>query len=216
MRSSSAEYTPRSWTPRHCRSRGRPDRPGATRGGASRPASDVLGFELQLPRFDLSLEKRRETKTPSSTRRRARSRPTDWGSRRQPSRRKGRDDVGSPNRILREEIGGKVIVRTGRRIPGVLPVGGVHSPISVVRMAVGDAYGAQEWREEGDAGGVPDRADRAADLPGSRRVRLPPGEQDRRQGLRRAKYTVSPIRGCSRRRWTPRPSDTRTSPTSRS
>ena len=29
-----------------------------------------------------------------------------------------RDDVGSPNRILREEIGGKVIVRTGRRIPG--------------------------------------------------------------------------------------------------
>ena len=61
------------------------------------------------------------------------------------------DDVGSPNRILREEIGGKVIVRTGRRIPGVVPFGGVHAPISVVRMAVGDAYGAQEWREgEGD------------------------------------------------------------------
>ena len=56
-------------------------------------------------------------------------------------------DVGSPNRILREEIGGKVIVRTGRRIPGVVPLGGVHSPISVVRMAVGDAYGAEEWRE---------------------------------------------------------------------
>ena len=60
-------------------------------------------------------------------------------------------DVGSPNRMLREEIGGKVIVRTGRRIPGVVPFGGVHSPISVVRMAVGDAYGAKEWREgEGD------------------------------------------------------------------
>src|SRR5207247_7873579 len=60
-------------------------------------------------------------------------------------------DVGSPNRILREEIGGRVIVRTGRRIPGVAPLGGVHSPISVVRMAVGDAYGAEEWREgEGD------------------------------------------------------------------
>ena len=53
--------------------------------------------------------------------------------------------------MLREEIGGKVIVRTGRRIPGVVPFGGVHSPISVVRMAVGDAYGAKEWREgEGD------------------------------------------------------------------
>src|SRR5207253_2682529 len=51
----------------------------------------------------------------------------------------------------REEIGGKVIVRTGRRIPGVVPLGGVHAPISIVRMAVGDAYGAEEWREgEGD------------------------------------------------------------------
>ena len=28
----------------------------------------------------------------------------------------GADDVGSPNRIIREAIGGKVIVRTGRRI----------------------------------------------------------------------------------------------------
>src|SRR5205823_1008340 len=63
----------------------------------------------------------------------------------------GADDVGSPNRILREDIGGRVIVRTGRRIPGVAPLGGVHAPISVVRMAVGDAYGAKEWREgEGD------------------------------------------------------------------
>ena len=40
-----------------------------------------------------------------------------------------------------------MIVRTGRRIPGVVPLGGVHSPVSVVRMAVGDAYGAKEWRE---------------------------------------------------------------------
>ena len=40
-----------------------------------------------------------------------------------------------------------MIVRTGRRIPGVIPHGGVHAPISVVRMAVGDAYGAKEWRE---------------------------------------------------------------------
>jgi isocitrate/isopropylmalate dehydrogenase len=57
------------------------------------------------------------------------------------------DDVGSPNRILREQIDGKVIMRTGRRIPGVTPVGGVHHPIAVCRMAVGDAYGAEERRE---------------------------------------------------------------------
>jgi isocitrate/isopropylmalate dehydrogenase len=41
-----------------------------------------------------------------------------------------------------------VIIRAGRRIPGVNPVAGVHHPIAVVRMAVGDAYGAEERREE--------------------------------------------------------------------
>jgi isocitrate/isopropylmalate dehydrogenase len=60
-------------------------------------------------------------------------------------------DVGSPNRILREEVDGKVIIRTGRRIPGVVPFGGTHHPISIVRMAVDDAYGADE-RREGEAG----------------------------------------------------------------
>src|SRR5256885_1253720 len=63
----------------------------------------------------------------------------------------GKDDVGSPNRIVREGVDGRVIVRTGRRLPGVTPIAGVHHPISVVRMAVGDAYGAEQWRE-GDAG----------------------------------------------------------------
>ena len=44
-----------------------------------------------------------------------------------------------------------MIVRTGRRIPGVTPVAGVHHPISICRMAVGDAYGAEESRErDGD------------------------------------------------------------------
>ena len=72
---------------------------------------------------------------------------TTWGSKRPPLRPKRSNDVGSPNRILREAIGGSVIVRTGRKLPRVLPVGGIHAPISVVRMAVGDAYGAKEWRE---------------------------------------------------------------------
>jgi 3-isopropylmalate dehydrogenase len=48
-----------------------------------------------------------------------------------------------------------VIVRTGRRIPGVVgPVSGVFHPISVVRMAVEDAYGAKQWREGTE--GAPD------------------------------------------------------------
>ena len=53
-----------------------------------------------------------------------------------------------------------VIVRTGRRIPGVRPVAGIHAPISIVRMAVGDAYEAKEWRETVDGGEVAFRTER--------------------------------------------------------
>ena len=65
--------------------------------------------------------------------------------------------VGSPNRILREGIGGKVIVRTGRRIPGVSPIVPLSHPVAVVRMAVGDAYGAEKGRE-GDPGSAAESA----------------------------------------------------------
>jgi len=112
---------------------------------------DVLGLELELPRFDLSLEHRRETGNQVVHEAAHSIAFHGLGLKAATITPEGRGDVGSPNRILREDIGGKVIVRTGRRIPGVLPVGGVHSPISVVRMAVGDAYGAKEWREgDGD------------------------------------------------------------------
>ena len=112
---------------------------------------DVLGLELELPRFHLSLEHRRETGNQVVHEAAHSIASHGLGLKAATITPEGRGDVGSPNRILREDIGGKVIVRTGRRIPGVLPVGGVHSPISVVRMAVGDAYGAKEWREgDGD------------------------------------------------------------------
>src|SRR5919109_4916024 len=110
-------------------------------------APDVVGLELELPRFDLSLESRRATGNTVVHEAAAAVREAGLGLKAATVTPEGRDDVGSPNRILREEIGGHVIVRTGRRIPGVVPVGGVHQPISVVRMAVGDAYGAEEWRE---------------------------------------------------------------------
>jgi isocitrate dehydrogenase (NAD+) len=113
---------------------------------------DVIGLEVSLPRYDLSLEKRRETGNEIVHEAARAIREHGLGLKAATVTPETRDDVGSPNRILREEIGGKVIVRTGRRIPGVVPLGGVHAPISVVRMAVGDAYGAKEWREgEGDA-----------------------------------------------------------------
>jgi isocitrate/isopropylmalate dehydrogenase len=108
---------------------------------------DVIGLELHFPRFDLSLENRRATKNEVVHEAARAIREHGLGLKAATITPETRDDVGSPNRILREEIGGQVIVRTGRRIPGVVPFGGVHAPISVVRMAVGDAYGAKEWRE---------------------------------------------------------------------
>src|SRR5207245_6571366 len=114
-------------------------------------APDVIGVELEFPRFDLSLEHRRATKNQVVHEAAAAIREHGLGLKAATVTPEGRGDIGSPNRILREEIGGKVIVRTGRRIPGVVPIGGVYAPISIVRMAVGDAYGATEWREgEGD------------------------------------------------------------------
>jgi isocitrate/isopropylmalate dehydrogenase len=108
---------------------------------------DVIGFEVELQRFDLSLDSRRKTENKIVYEAAAAIREHGLGLKAATVTPEGPDDVGSPNRILREEIGGRVIVRTGRRIPGVIPHGGVHAPISVVRMAVGDAYGAKEWRE---------------------------------------------------------------------
>jgi len=114
-------------------------------------APGVIGIQLDFPRFDLSLESRRATQNAVVHQAAAALRESGLGLKAATVTPERADDVGSPNRILREEIGGRVIVRTGRRIPGVAPLGGVHAPISVVRMAVGDAYGAKEWREgEGD------------------------------------------------------------------
>src|SRR3954452_11223140 len=114
--------------------------------------SDLLGLPLELIYFDLSLDKRRETGNEGVHEAARAMRAAGFGLKAATITPEGRDDVGSPNRILREEVDGKVIVRTGRRIPGVVgPDSGVYHPIAVVRMAVEDAYGAKQWRE-GDEG----------------------------------------------------------------
>jgi isocitrate/isopropylmalate dehydrogenase len=109
--------------------------------------ADVVGIQLDFPRYDLSLENRRATQNAVVHEAAAAVRESGLGLKAATITPEEKEDVGTPNRILREEIGGRVIVRTGRRIPGIAPLGGVHAPISVVRMAVGDAYGAKEWRE---------------------------------------------------------------------
>jgi isocitrate dehydrogenase (NAD+) len=108
---------------------------------------DLLGLELELPRFDLSLDSRRQTDNGVVEEAAVAMREAGLGLKAATITPEGAGDVGSPNRILRERVDGKVIVRTGRRLPGVAPIAGVHHPISVVRMAVEDAYGAAESRE---------------------------------------------------------------------
>jgi isocitrate/isopropylmalate dehydrogenase len=111
---------------------------------------EVTGLEVDLVPYDLSLENRRATHNGVVHEAATAMREHRLGLKAATITPTSQDDVGSPNRILREEVEGKVIVRTGRRIPGIQPLGGVHAPISVVRMAVDDAYGAQEWREGHD------------------------------------------------------------------
>ena len=108
---------------------------------------DVLGFPVESRDFDLSLQKRRETRNQVVLDAAEALKRSGFGIKSATITPEGAGDVGSPNAILRKQIDGRVIVRTGRRIPGVRPLAGVHSPISVIRMAVDDAYGAKEWRE---------------------------------------------------------------------
>ena len=108
----------------------------------------VTGFPIVVERHDLSLENRRRTKNGCVFEAAEATVRHGFGLKAATVTPEGAEDVGSPNALLREAIGGKVIIRTGRRLSGVRPIGGIHAPISIVRMAVDDAYNAREYREE--------------------------------------------------------------------
>jgi isocitrate dehydrogenase (NAD+) len=112
----------------------------------------VTGLPLKYERYDLSLENRRTTANRVVLDAAKALERHHVGIKAATITPEAKDDVGSPNRILREAIGATVILRSGRKLPRVMPVGGIHAPISVVRMAVGDAYGAKEWRTEEGTG----------------------------------------------------------------
>ncbi|HVO43901.1 MAG TPA: isocitrate/isopropylmalate family dehydrogenase [Aggregatilineales bacterium] len=107
----------------------------------------VIGIELDFVPFDLSLAARRDTRNKVVYEAAAALNKCGLGIKAATITPEGKDDVGSPNALLRDAIHGEVILRTGRRIPSVRPMAGVHAPIAVVRMAVDDAYNAKEWRE---------------------------------------------------------------------
>jgi isocitrate/isopropylmalate dehydrogenase len=157
----------------------------------------VTKLDLNFQHFDLGLENRRATKNQVVYDAAQAMRKHGLGLKAATVTPSGKDDVGSPNRILREEIHAEVILRTGRRIPGVRPIGGVYAPISVVRMAIEDAYGAKEWRE-GEKGDLEEVAYRTEKI--TRRVCRHVAEyafqHARKTGAKvfgGPKFTVSPV-----------------------
>lgn len=111
----------------------------------------VIGLDLELVRFDLSLANRRATQNRVVHEAAAAMRRAGYGLKAATITPEQRGDVGSPNAILRKEIDGTVILRTGRPLPGVETIGHITAPIAVVRMATEDAYEAKEWREGTEA-----------------------------------------------------------------
>lgn len=111
-------------------------------------APDVIGLHLEFIDYDLSLANRQKTQNQVVHDAAEAVKQYGLGLKAATITPETSGDVGSPNAILREDMDAKVILRTGRRIPNVVPLGGVHSPIAITRMAIEDAYGAKEWRED--------------------------------------------------------------------
>ena len=157
--------------------------------------ANVIGFEIDFLVMDLSLENRRKTNNKVVFEAASAMKKYGFGLKAATITPEEQGDVGSPNAILRREIDGKVIIRTGRRIPGIRPVAGTNSPISVIRMATGDAYEAKEWRENSGVDEVAYRTERI-----DRRTCRAVAEFAFRQAEKMhakvfggPKYTVSPI-----------------------
>jgi isocitrate/isopropylmalate dehydrogenase len=155
----------------------------------------VIRLDLEFLPFDLSLENRRATHNGVVHEAAAALNQFGYGIKAATITPEQKGDVGSPNALLREAIKGEVILRTGRRIPSVRPYVGVYAPITVVRMAVDDAYNAKEWRE---GEGLDERAYRTEKL--SRRTCRVVAEYAFTYAAKTGakvfggpKYTVSPI-----------------------
>ncbi|NTU84731.1 MAG: isocitrate dehydrogenase [Chloroflexales bacterium] len=155
----------------------------------------VTQVDVAFQRFDLSLERRRATQNGVVHEAALALKQTGLGLKAATITPEGQGDVGSPNAIIRDEVDGSVILRTGRRIPGIRPVGGVFAPITVVRMAVDDAYGAHEWREIRDGDEYAFRTERISRHICSQVAEIAFQQARRARGkvFGGPKYTVSPV-----------------------
>src|SRR5687768_15062560 len=79
----------------------------------------VTKVDATFQRFDLSLENRRATKNGVVHEAAVAMKQSGLGLKAATITPEVKGDVGSPNAIVRNEIEGTVIIRTGRRIPGV-------------------------------------------------------------------------------------------------
>ncbi|MDQ3387712.1 MAG: isocitrate/isopropylmalate family dehydrogenase, partial [Actinomycetota bacterium] len=86
----------------------------------------VTGLDLDFKRYDLSLENRQTTENEIVHEAARAMKEAGFGIKAATVTPETPGGLGSPNAILRKGINGTVIVRTGRRIPGVNPVTGVH------------------------------------------------------------------------------------------
>src|SRR5438132_245526 len=77
----------------------------------------VLGFDVETRDFDLSLAERRRSRNQVVLDAADALRELGYGIKAATITPEGSGDVGSPNAILRKQIDGRIIVRTGRRIP---------------------------------------------------------------------------------------------------
>ena len=99
---------------------------------------EVIDLELHFENHDLSLANREETQNAAVYAAAEAMKKHRLGLKAATITPEGKGGVGSPNQILRKAVDGKVIVRTGRKLPRVRPVAGIHAPISVVRSACHD------------------------------------------------------------------------------
>jgi isocitrate dehydrogenase len=79
----------------------------------------VIGLNLNFQDFDLSLKNRQATNNDVVRQAAAAMKQSGLGLKAATITPTEANSVGSPNAILREEIDGTVILRVGRRIPGV-------------------------------------------------------------------------------------------------
>ncbi len=175
----------------------------------------MIGVDLELRDFDLSLDTPPQDATTEVVLDAADAlRERGFGLKAATVTPEDASDVGSPNALLRERVGGRVILRTGQRIPGVAGIAGVQ------RADQHRAHGGRRRLQRQGVARGPATTTRSRTAPSrSRRATCRAvaefafSARGAHPGARCSAAPSSPwladrTRACSRRSSTPRPSAT--------